>query len=258
MTQEILIEKDGFVLTMQMNRAEKQNAISQNMYKVMGETLNAADKDPGVRVVVLRGTDTLFSSGNDIKDFQERAAKGGGPSTTGIFFEGILNFRKPLIAAVQGYAIGIGTTMLLHFDMVYAGKSAVFQLSFVNLGLCPEFGSSYVLPMLAGYQKASELFFLGDKFSPEEAKEVGIVNKVFDDEVLMKEVAKIAGSLATKSPASLMATKKLVKDHWAEKIKSAIRADGEIFGKLMKGPEAQEAFQAFYEKRTPDFEQFQK
>lgn len=259
MTQEILTQQDGHVFTIQMNRTEKKNAITQNMYQYMGEHLITANADPSIRVVILRGTDGLFTSGNDIKDFQEQASKGGRrPNTTATFFEGVLGLNKPLIAAVQGYAIGIGTTMLLHCDMVYAGKSAVFRLPFVNLGLCPEFGSSYVLPMIAGYQKASELLLLGESFSPEKAYEVGIVNQVFDDDILMDEVMHVAMSLAQKSPAALMATKKLVKTHWAEMIKKAIETDGQMFAELMGGPEAQEAFLAFVEKREPDFSKFEK
>lgn len=257
MTEEILTQIEDGVLTIQMNRPEKKNAITQNMYKLMAEFLKSANSDNSVRVVVLRGSEDLFTSGNDIKDFQERSARGGGPSTTSLFFEGILELRKPLIAAVQGYAIGIGTTMLLHFDLVYAGKSAIFRLPFVNLGLCPEFGSSYVLPALIGHQRASELFLLGDKFSPEQACEAGIVNRVFDDAIFMDEVMKIAKTLARKSPSALMATKKLVKGHQLEKIQKAIKEDGQMFGELMSGAEAQEAFQAFAEKRDPDFSKFQ-
>jgi len=258
MTQEILTRKDGHVFIIQMNRPEKKNAITQNMYRSMGEYLKSADADPSIRVVILRGTDGLFTAGNDLKAFQKQSAGAGGPSTTSVFFEGVLGLRKPLIAAVQGHAIGIGTTMLLHCDLVYAGKNAKFRLPFVNLGLCPEFGSSYVLPMLAGYQRASELLMLGHIFSPEQACEVGIVNQIFDDHILMDEVMKIAQSLAQKSPAALMATKKLIKDHWADIIQKAIETDGRMFGELMGGPEAQEAFQAFDEKREPDFSKFQK
>lgn len=258
MTQEILTRQDDYILTIQMNRAEKKNAITRNMYKLMGKHLKLADADPSVRVVILRGADGLFTSGNDIKDFQEQAAGNGDPNSISVFFEGVLDLRKPLIAAVQGYAIGIGTTMLLHCDLVYAGKSAVFRLPFVNLGLCPEFGSSYVLPMITGYQRASELLMLGDKFTPGKACEVGIVNQVFDDDNLMDEVMKIARALARKSPAALMATKKLIKDHWADIIHKAVETDGRVFGELLGGPEAQEAFKAFEEKREPDFSKFQK
>lgn len=258
MSQEILTQQTDGVFSIQMNRPEKKNAITQNMYTRMAEGLQRADTDDGVRVVVLHGTQGVFTAGNDIKDFQERSSadSGGGTPTTALFFDAVLSLRKPLIAAVQGYAVGIGTTMLLHCDLVIAGKSAIFSLPFVNLGLCPEFGSSYVLPRLMGHQRASELFLLGERFTPEKAAEVGIVNRVVDDEVLMEEVMAIARRLAGKSPSALIATKKLMKEHTSQQIRDAIKTDGEMFGKLMSGPEAQEAFAAFAAKREPDFSKF--
>ncbi len=258
MTQEITTQQADGVFTIQMNRPDKKNAITQSMYSLMAENLRRADKDDAVRVVILTGTKGVFTAGNDIKDFQERSSGDGesGPPTTALFFDAVTSLRKPLIAAVHGYAIGIGTTMLLHCDLVYAGKSAIFSMPFVNLGLCPEFGSSLVMTTLAGRQRASELFLLGERFSPEKAQEVGIVNHVVDDEKLMDDVMEIAKRLARKSPAALMATKKLMKGHAAQQIRDAIQSDGEMFGKLMSGPEAQEAFAAFAEKREPDFSIF--
>ena len=255
MKEEIVTQQKDGIFTIQMNRPEKKNAITQNMYRKMAEGLKAADQDDTVHVVVLRGTETFFTSGNDIKDFQAHSASRNddNPFTTTKFFEGILELRKPLVAAVQGYAIGIGTTMLLHCDLVYAARSASFSLPFVNLGLCPEFGSSLVLPRLAGHQRAAELFLLGDTFSADHAQSVGIVNQVFPDEALVDEVMSVAGRLAQKSPAALMATKKLMKDHLALSLRKAIEADGKMFFDLMRGPEAAEAFDAFVEKRVPDF-----
>jgi enoyl-CoA hydratase/carnithine racemase len=258
MSEEILTRKADGIFTIQLNRPEKKNAITQNMYALMADGFRTADKDDSIRVVILRGTQNLFTSGNDIKDFQRRSsdAKDTGPPSTTSFFDAILTLRKPLIAAVQGYAIGIGTTMLLHCDLVYAAKSTVFSLPFVNLGLCPEFGSSFILPYLAGHQRASELLLMGERFSPEQAREVGIVNQVFDDAALMPRVMEIAQKLACKSPSALIATKRLLKSHTAQSIRDAIKADGDIFGALMKGPEAQEAFEAFANKRAPDFSKF--
>jgi enoyl-CoA hydratase/carnithine racemase len=258
MNQEVVTRQADGIFAIQMNRPEKKNAITQNMYALMAEGLRAADQDNATRVVVLHGSQNIFTSGNDIKDFQARATatEESGFSNSAAFFEAILSLRKPLIAAVQGYAIGIGTTMLLHCDLVYAGKNTIFSLPFVNLGLCPEFGSSYLLPQLAGHQRAAELFLLGERFSPEQARQVGIVNQVFDDAVLMDKVMEIARSLACKSPSALMATKKLMKGHGAQRVREAIKADGEVFGALVKGPEAQEAFAAFATKRAPDFSKF--
>lgn len=258
MTQEVLTQQANGVFTIQMNRPEKKNALTQNMYALMAQGLQTADKDDSVRVVMLCGTKNLFTAGNDIEDFQTQSS-GGDDSwslTIASFFEGLLSLRKPLIAAVQGHAIGIGTTMLLHCDLVYAGKSTIFSMPFVDLGLCPEFGSSFILPNLAGHQRASELFLLGEKFGPEEAREVGIVSRVFNDDILMDEVMKIAERLTHKSPAALMATKKLMKRYWTQKIREAINADGEMFASLLASPEAREAFDAFTNKRAPDFSKF--
>lgn len=255
MNEEIITHlKDG-IFTVQMNRPEKKNAITQNMYQKMAEALKTADQDNAVRVVVLCGTNDLFTSGNDITDFQARSANRNDVksfATTG-FFQGILGLRKPLIAAVQGYAIGIGTTMLLHCDLVYAGHSATFSLPFVNLGLCPEFGSSLILPRLAGHQRAAELFLLGETFTADHARSIGIVNQVFPDETLLDEVMAIAARLAQKPAVALMATKKLMKDNWAPDLLKAIETDGKMFFELMMGPEAAEAFAAFTENRKPDF-----
>jgi len=258
MSQEIITQQADGVFSIQMNRPEKKNAITQNMYTLMAEGLQKADKDDGVRVVVLKGTQGVFTAGNDIKDFQERSSGSddSAPTTSKHFFEAVLSLRKPLIAAVQGYAIGIGTTMLLHCDLVYAGKSAIFSMPFVNLGLCPEFGSSFVVPRLVGHQRASELFLLGERFTPQQAQDAGIVNQVLDDEILMEKVMETAKRLALKSPAALMGTKKLLKGHASRQIREAIETDGEMFGKLMSGPEAQEAFDAFANKREPDFSKF--
>jgi enoyl-CoA hydratase/carnithine racemase len=258
MNQEILTFQADGIFTIEMNRPEKKNAITLNMYKLMAEAFHKADRDNSVRVVILQGARNIFTSGNDIKDFQTRssATEQSGPPASASFFEAVLALRKPLIAAVQGYAIGIGTTMLLHCDLVYAGKSTVFSLPFVNLGLCPEFGSSFILPNLAGHRRAAELFMLGERFGPEQARQVGIVNQVFDDEVLTHKVTEVAKNLARKSPSALMATKKLMKGHTAQQIREAIKADGEVFGALLKGREAQEAFEAFANKRAPDFSKF--
>lgn len=255
---QVITRKADRVFTIQMNRPEKKNAITQKMYAMLAEGLRTADKDDDIRVVVLRGSGDQFTSGNDIRDFQSQSAGGGdrGPVTTTAFFEAMLGLRKPLIAAVQGYAIGIGTTMLLHCDLVYAGNSAVFSLPFVNLGLCPEFGSSFILPDLAGQHRASELLLLGDRFSPEQARKVGIVNQVFDDAALMDNVMEIANRLARKSPSALMATKQLMKGHSKDAIRAAIQTDGEMFAELLSGPEAREAFAAFAEKREADFSKF--
>lgn len=255
MIEEIITRASDGICIIQMNRPEKKNAITQNMYRKMAEALQTADRDDAVRVVVLCGSQDLFTSGNDIRDFQAHSTnqKAEQSFAADAFFKGVLELRKPLIAAVQGYAIGIGTTMLLHCDLVYASQNTTFSLPFVNLGLCPEFGSSMMLPHLAGHQRAAELFLLGGPFTAEHARSVGIVNQIFPDETLMEEVMTIAGQLARKPPRALMETKKLMKAGWAKDLRKAIETDGKMFFELMMGPEAAEAFAAFTENRKPDF-----
>ena len=259
MAQEIITQQQGSIFTIKMNRPEKKNAITQTMYRKMAEALKAADQDNAVKVVVLCGTTDMFTAGNDIKDFQAHSASRSEDNSfaTTDFFKAFLSLRKPLIAAVQGYAIGIGSTMLLHCDLVYAGRSATFSLPFVNLGLCPEFGSSLILPRLAGHQRAAELFMLGEAFTADHARSIGIVNQVFPDETLMEEVLRIADRLAQKPPVALMTTKKLMKGNWATDVLKAIETDGKMFFELMMGSEAAEAFAAFTENRKPDFSRLQ-
>lgn len=255
MAEEILTHEANGIFTIQMNRPEKKNAITQHMYAMMAEGLRTADRDVAVRVVVLRGARDDFSSGNDVNDFITHAAcrAEDRPLAAFQFFESMLELRKPLIAAVQGHAIGIGTTMLLHCDLVYAGRSATFGLPFVKLGLCPEFGSSLLLPRLAGQQRAAELFLLGETFTADHARSVGIVNRVLPDPELIETVMAIASRLTQKSPAALLATKKLIKAHARKAVREAIETENQMFFDLMKGPEAAEAFAAFAEKRAPDF-----
>ena len=255
MAEEILTHEANGIFTIQMNRPEKKNAITQRMYAKMAEGLRTAGKDAAVRVVVLRGTPDGFTSGNDINDFKAHSAGGTDdrPMATFQFFESILELHKPLIAAVQGHAIGIGTTMLLHCDLVYAGQNATFGLPFVNLGLCPEFGSSLLLPRLAGQQRAAELFMLGEPFTADQACSIGIVNQVLPDTDLVETVMAIAGRLTRKSPAALSATKKLIKAHTNKAVRNAIESESKTFLDLMTGPEAAEAFAAFAKKREPDF-----
>ena len=165
--------------------------------------------------------------------------------------------EKPLIAAVSGYAVGIGTTMLFHFDLVYAGTNAKFQFPFVSLGLCPEFGSTFLLPRLAGHQRAAELFFFGDFFTAEEANRIGLVNKVFQVEKLLDNTLSEAQRLANQPPASVRLTKSLMKQNIPVNIDEIIGYEGAQFRRRLKSPEAKEAFAAFYERRKPDFSKFQ-
>jgi enoyl-CoA hydratase/carnithine racemase len=241
-------------MSIRMNRPEKKNALTRAMYLGMVEALKQADSDSDVRVVLISGTPDCFTAGNDLVDFAN--AKLGESSPAILYLETLIAAKKPVIAAVNGVAVGIGTTMLLHCDLVYAGSGSRFQLPFVNLGLCPEAGSSAVLPALMGYHRAAELLFFGDPFSAETARDLGIVNEIFaDGDVLAKATAK-AQQLAEKPPAALRITKALMKGNNSADISQAMLRETEQFAALLQGPEAKEAMFAFLQRRKPDFSKF--
>lgn len=254
-TDQVLTSSQDGIFRIQMNRPEKKNALTQAMYLAIGEGLEEADKDDAVRVIILTGTDDCFCAGNDVMDFknvkdqpqQEEEA----PRVSMI--PSLMAARKPIIASVSGFAIGIGTTMLLHCDLVYAAQSAVFRLPFVNLGLCPEAGSSFLLPQMMGYQRSAELIFLGDKFDAETACQAGIVNAVYPDAELNAEVMQKAKQLAGQPPAAMRITKALLKRGHENAVKEASTAEMGHFSRLVVEPEAVEAFAAFAERREPDF-----
>jgi enoyl-CoA hydratase/carnithine racemase len=220
----------------------------------MIEALQQAEADPAVRVVLITGSEDCFTAGNDLMDFAN--AKPGETSPAIIYLQTLAAAQKPVIAAVGGVAVGIGTTMLLHCDLAYAATSARFQLPFVNLGLCPEAGSSVLLPALMGHRRAAELLFLGEPFSAEVARELGIVNAVLSaSEVFSAATAKVL-QLAEKPPAALQTTKALLKRGTASSIADAMARETEKFAALLQGPEAREAMMAFMQRRKPDFSKF--
>jgi enoyl-CoA hydratase/carnithine racemase len=245
---------EGKVGVITLNRPEKKNALTLGMYRGMIEALQQAEADPAVRVVLITGSDDCFTAGNDLMDFAN--AKPGETSPAIIYLQTLAAAQKPVIAAVGGVAVGIGTTMLLHCDLAYAATSARFQLPFVNLGLCPEAGSSVLLPALMGHRRAAELLFFGEPFSAEVARELGIVNAVLSgSEVLSTAMAK-ALQLAEKPPAALQTTKALLKRGTAGSIADAMARETEKFAALLQGPEAREAMMAFMQRRKPDFSKF--
>lgn len=250
----ILIDSQQGILRIQINRPEKRNALTFAMYQRMADALIQADQDASVRVVFLMGTENCFCSGNDLFDFRNISL--GKEHLRNPFVPAISETKKPIVAAVSGVAIGIGTTMLLHCDLVYAGAKAFFQLPFVNLGLCPELGSTVLLPLLMGYQRAAELLLLGEPFSAETAREVGIVNMVCPEEELMTSALGNARKLAAQPSASVLLTKALMKRSREEVVKTAIEEEASHFSKRLLSPEAKEAFQAFAERRKPDFSRF--
>ncbi len=256
MSEQIITESNENILRIEINRPKKRNALTREMYREMANAINNADEDPSIRVILLHGQKEIYTAGNDLKDFQSPPPSDGS-NPVGDFMKTITDAKKPLIAAVGGYAVGIGTTMLFHFDLVYAGNNAKFQLPFVSLGLCPEFGSGYLLPRLAGYQRAAEMFYLGDFFSAQDAYKIGLVNKIFLDENLLEKAMAEAKRLANQPPASVRLTKSLMKRHIPVNLDEIVVYEGVQFMRRLKSPEAKEAFAAFYERRKPDFSKFQ-
>jgi enoyl-CoA hydratase/carnithine racemase len=246
----ILVDgKDG-ILTIEISRREKKNAITSDMYRAMSAALSRARDDSHVRVVLLRGQDDMFTAGNDLADFLQR--KVGDPSAAIPFLHLIAGFEKPIVAAVAGNAVGIGTTMLLHCDLVYAADNARFQLPFVNLALCPEGGSSLLLPRVAGYQRAAELLMLGEPFDAATAREAGFVNRVLAPGELMAAAMDAAQKLAARPAGSVAVTKALLKRPPDRSAIEAIDEEVIFFSDLVAAPAAKEIFAAFLEKRGPD------
>src|SRR6201989_3411700 len=245
---EILSERSGSVLRITLNRPAKKNAMTSSMYASFAEILNDAAKDGAVRVVLWDGAGDSFSAGNDLEDFLKHPP-GPGESPQAQLADALLDFTKPLIAAVKGVAIGGGTTLLTHCDFVYAGETAKFQLPFVNLGLVPEFGSSWSLPARAGHLRAAELIMLGLPFDARHAAEIGLVTRIVPDDALQATATETAEKLAAKPPAALQACKRLMKHSQREQIAQAIKVENEEFASRVRSAEAKEAFTAFLEKR---------
>jgi enoyl-CoA hydratase/carnithine racemase len=252
MMSDVISERSGSILRVQLNRPDKKNAMTSSMYVTLADLLNDAARDEQIRVVLWHGAGDSFSAGNDVEDFLKNPP-GPGESPQARLMNALINFDKPLVAAVQGAAIGGGTTMLTHCDFVYAAESAKFQMPFINLGLVPEFGSSYSLPMRIGHLRAAELILLGLPFDARRAAELGLVTRVVPDEKLMATATETAQKLAQKPIGALRACKRLMKLSSREQIEQAIKIEGEEFALRVRSAEAREAFTAFIEKRAPDF-----
>ena len=249
---EILTERSGSILRITLNRPAKKNAMTSSMYQSMAEILNDAAKDDDVLVALWDGAGDSFSAGNDLQDFLKNPP-GPGESPQAQLANALLNFDKPLIAAVKGVAIGGGTTLLTHCDFVFAGEGARFQLPFVNLGLVPEFGSSWSLAARSGHIRAAELILLGQPFDAKVAAEIGLVTRVVPEEKLLATATETAEKLAAKPPDALQACKRLIKHSQREQVAQAIKVENEEFALRVRSAEAREAFTAFIEKRPADF-----
>ena len=256
---DVLVTQVGSVLEILFNRPEKKNALTGAMYAAVVAAFHRADADGSVRVVLLSGIGDTFTSGNDIKDFQTRAAapdlSDGSPMDASPFLSALSSLATPLVAAVNGAAIGVGTTMLAHADLVIAARSARFVMPFTSLGLVPEAASSLLFPRLVGHQRASALLLLGDPLDAETAREWGFVNQVVADEDLMTTARGVAARLAALPPASVRQTKALIKNGRGD-VPGRIAEELVLFRERLRSPEAAEAFRAFTEKRKPDFSRF--
>jgi enoyl-CoA hydratase/carnithine racemase len=250
---DIITERSGNILRIQLNRPSRKNAMTLAMYNTMADLLNDAAKGDQIRVVLWHGAGDSFSAGNDIQDFLKNPP-GTGESPQARLIEALINFDKPIVAAVQGAAIGGGTTMLTHCDFVFAGEGAKFQMPFVNLALVPEFGSSYSVPARIGYLRAAELILLGLPFDAKRAAELGFVTQVVSDQELLETATQTARDLAKKPPAALRACKRLMKSSTRGQLEQAAKLENEEFSTRVRSAEAKEAFTAFIEKRKPNFD----
>ena len=251
---DILTHTADDVLTVTFNRPAKKNAITAAMYQALADALHAGEQDPSVRVMLIAGQPEIFTAGNDLEDFLQRPPHGD-DSPVFQFLQTISTAQKPIVAAVRGAAVGVGTTLLLHCDLVYAGRGARFSLPFAQLGLCPEAASSLLLPQLIGYRQAAAKLLLGEPFGADEALAIGFVNQVLDDDAVLEHAQAQARKLAALPATSLRTTKWLMKGDAAAVIAERMQKEGTAFREMLGAPAAREAFSAFFEKRKPDFRQ---
>ncbi|MGH2424131.1 enoyl-CoA hydratase [Pseudomonas sp. C 49-2] len=245
MTDAILQHRERGLLTLQLNRPDKKNALTRAMYTQLAGALEQADADEGIRCVLIQGSSECFTAGNDIGDFLEQPPSDL-DSPPFYFMKSLLNCRKPVIAAVAGVAVGIGTTLLLHCDLVYISRDARLRMPFVNLGLCPEFGSSLILPRLLGHAKAAELLLLGEGFTGEQAAAWGIATEALGSgEAALAKAREMAERFETLAPGAVQVTKQLMKSVDREQLRQVIEEEGALFVQRLKSPEAIAALSGF-------------
>jgi len=251
MTKHVHTELDSGVLIVRIDRVEKKNALTSEMYAVMADAIERAECEPAIKVVLFTGSEGIFTAGNDLADFLASPSNDE-DRPVNRFIVKMATTDVPLMAAVDGIAVGIGTTMLLHFDQVFASENARFSLPFINLALVPEAGSSMQLIETCGYQKAAELLMLGEPFGAVEARDCGIVAKICSSKDLLEQAMEMARKLAAKPSQALRATKRLMRRP-KEPLLQRVQAEGELFFQNLSSPAAREAMSAFMEKRPPDF-----
>ena len=253
MSDHLLIERSQGVLTLTLNRADKKNALTREMYGDMGDAIAAAESDQSIRAIIIQGSADCFTSGNDVSDFIKNE-RTGTDSPVYRFLKAVCHASNPLIAAVNGPAVGIGTTMLLHCDLIYVAQNARLKMPFVNLGLCPEAGSSFLLPRLLGHPRAAELLLLGEEISGTRACEIGLTNQALPAGQAVLDAARAAAlRIAELPPSSVQLTKRLIRSGVSRTADEVMETEGEHFAKLLSGAEAKEALTAFMEKRKPVF-----
>ena len=243
------------VATIEIARPEKKNALTQAMYTAMADALVAAQADPAVRAVLITGQPGCFTSGNDLEDFMQRPPQGE-ESPVARFMQALLACEKPVVAAVTGAAVGIGTTLLLHCDLVYVSDEARLAMPFVSLGLVPEFASSLIIPALMGHARATEKLMLGEPFSGSDAVDCGIANAVLPAAEVVNHARRMAERFNALPPSAVRETKRLMRAPLREQVQRVMAGEGELFRQRLRSPEAMEAFQAFFQKRKPDFSKF--
>jgi enoyl-CoA hydratase/carnithine racemase len=258
-TMDIQTQKENGVLTINFNRPEKKNAITTSMYQAMADALIDAENDSTVRAILITGKPEIFTAGNDLEDFMKNAASlasGSGVPPVYQFMHALNNSGKPIIAAVSGAAVGIGTTLLMHCDLIYLAENAKLSMPFTQLGLCPEFASSMIFQRIVGYQRAAEKLMFGEAFNAQEAYEMGFVNKVLPLEELLPYAQQQAAKLVALPAASIRITKRLMKGDQPQAISNKMLEENQHFAAMLNAPEAKEAFMAFFQKRKADFSQF--
>ncbi len=248
------------VATIEIARPEKKNALTVAMYQAMADALRAAVADPAVRAVLITGQPGVFTSGNDIEDFMARPPGSGGShvaeSPVFQFMQALLECDKPVVAAVTGAAVGIGTTMLLHCDFVYVSDEARLAMPFVGLGLVPEYASSLLVPQLMGHRRAAEKLLLAEPFTAEQAVECGIANAVLPATEVVNHARRVAERFNALPPGAVREAKRLMRAPQHDQVLKVIAEEGALFAARLRSPEAMEAFQAFFQKRKPDFSKF--
>jgi enoyl-CoA hydratase/carnithine racemase len=255
-TDLVLTEKKNHILTVRINRLDRKNALTHDMYTALGDAIEQARDDSDIRCILYTGSDECFTAGNDLSDFSAGMPGEFEDTPVGRFLFLMASTNKPIVASVNGPAVGIGTTMLLHCDLVFAGNNTRFQMPFANLGLCPEGGSSLLLPSWLGRVRAAELLMLGGAFTAEDALRLGLINQVCEPSQTETKALEACARLAAQPPAAVRATRELLNRASGDALKTAMLAEGKLFSERLKSPENAEAIKAFTEKRKPDFSSF--